>query len=166
MAKKPKQVKFGDTISAAEWNALKKLASREVTGPRVITTPNGWHIRDAPHQETDGVDNIQFVVVKEIDQPNDRAIKVKRVKPTIEDGQWTGGFHAVGDLVEMPVYPFQRARDFEAFIWPDDSLTDETCVLPAINVGGDWYVMQYLRHRLAPPNTRIPITDCAVSMIE
>lgn len=37
---KPKQA--GDPISADEWNALVKLASRELRGPNIITDEQGW----------------------------------------------------------------------------------------------------------------------------
>ncbi len=166
MTRKLTIAKDGDVISAAQWNELVRLAKREVTGPRVVKSPDGWHIRDAPRTEP-GADNLSFVVIRSINDSTDRAVNVQKVKPTIVDGEWTGGFHTVGDEpFPMAVYPFQRAGDYQAFIWPDTALTEETCILPAILIDGSWYVMQYLRHRLAPPDTRVPITDCGVSLQE
>ncbi len=110
----------------------------------------------------------QLVVVRSILAEADLYVNVQRVEPKIVDGTWEGSFQPVGDVVEMAVYPLQTAVDYEAFLWPvdRDPMTAETCVLPAMRVEGVWYVMQYLRHRLAPPDVTVPIVDCAVSVLE
>lgn len=41
-------VREGDALSAEDWNRLRKLASRRVTGPLVVETSEGWHIRRDP----------------------------------------------------------------------------------------------------------------------
>ena len=43
-----KKVKAGDPLSASEHNEIIRLLNRRVTGPNVIETSTGWHIRPDP----------------------------------------------------------------------------------------------------------------------
>ena len=43
-----RDVKTGQPVSAKQWNEMVRRVNRKITGPRVIETPHGWHIRDTP----------------------------------------------------------------------------------------------------------------------
>jgi len=40
-----RKVKRGDPISAREWNEFVRLLKRTITGPNVVETSTGWHIK-------------------------------------------------------------------------------------------------------------------------
>jgi len=56
----------GDGISASQWNMLVRKANRRITGPRVIETPDGWHIRDQPLQEGGTGTGVQQFIIQSI----------------------------------------------------------------------------------------------------
>ena len=43
-----RKVKKGDPLSAREYNEIIRLLKRKVTGPNVVETATGWHIRPEP----------------------------------------------------------------------------------------------------------------------
>ncbi len=153
----------GHPVSAGKLNRSVDALNRIIRG---VASPR--QIRPSARSVTE--QTRQLVVVRAAGDTMDRSVSVQPVRPKLIEDDWNGEFEVMPFTVpiDMAVYPYQTAADYRAFVWSKarGPLTEETSILMAVKTGGVWYLPQYLRHRLAPPNTDVPITDCALRVLE
>jgi len=132
---------------------------RGVAPPRQIG-PIPQHTRATPAVSA-------LVIVVSVGLDSDNFVFVRRVLPVIIGNAWNGNFAVRGPSERMPVWPNQRAGDYEAFVVATpDSLDSETPILNAVFIAGGWWLPQYLRFRLPTPNQSVPFGDCTPHIVE
>jgi hypothetical protein len=63
-----------------------------------------------------------------------------------------------GAEIVVPLWGFQKGDDFQTFLG-GATVFD---VIPLIQVGGEWYAMQYFWMYAKTPNAAIPKGDCSL----
>lgn len=101
------KVREGDPITMERWNALVDLAARKVTGPNVVETSSGWHIRGVPGGAAGS------------------PIKVARLTGFVREPVFNEAIHfrgvivpSVGYVIPPDLDPPLPIEDFYDFFWP------------------------------------------------
>lgn len=105
-----------------------------------------------------GVGVVELCVVRDIgENPDGRTITIALVSKAAEQP-----FAIEPDGVLANTWPPLRARHYRAFLWFGGTIEDETDVLPAMQIGGEWWVMQQMTWGNLDLQSSIPISDCQV----
>lgn len=119
-----------------------------------------YFTRDIPSVST----AIKWVVVRPIAPAdvNKNSVNVQEVEPKLNtDDEWEGEWQTVGEVVDVLVYPNQRAGEFDAYVWPDGAaVNDTTNILPAVRVGAYYWLMQYVPYGVERLPEGMAFGDC------
>lgn len=142
----------GEPITAQLFNEPRKAINTLLRG---VTPPQQVQV---PAQPAAG-GAISFCVVRNIEPVagSDRIISIALVK--VADG---GALTFDGDVVNAHPWPPLRSRHYRAFLWNGNTIEDETNVLPAMQIGGVWWVQQQLTWGELDLQSSLPISDCQV----
>ncbi len=161
-----------DIPSLERWSKRDILTSRRLNQPVDALNALTRGVRSAqqvPMQaggatqaESAATATVKYVAVRGIGEATDNFVKAQEIgpKPNAE-GAWLGEWNAVGDIVDVLVYPTQRAGDFAEYVWPEDvPFNSFLTPLPLVRVGDNWWLWMYLPFTAAPIPDGMIFGDC------
>lgn len=145
------------------WAARERLDHRKLNKPveainTMVRGVGGPHQPPMAARSAAGIGVVELCIVRDVGpNPEGRTITIALVSKAAEQP-----FAIEPDGVLANTWPPLRARHYRAFLWFGGTIEDETDVLPAMQIGGEWWVMQQMTWGNLDLQSSIPISDCQV----
>lgn len=143
------KVKIGDPITADFINTVVEMTRREVTGPGVVASASGWHIRPVTSR---GGANARWVVIRPPLAAGDvkvtAELAVRHPNYGIagpDQGRWIAesehpDFVGPPSVELSPVWPHRLGAHYLEYMWDGATVRYETQIMECRYMVDDWFI--------------------------